>query len=97
MMTASTPMGDLPITVVMDEYKDFGDVKLATRSTTKVMGQVQVITIESVEWNTAKDDAFAMPAEIKAMQDAAKGGADGAATGGAADAPKAKDAPKAAP
>lgn len=88
-MTASTPMGDLPITVVMDEYKDFGDVKLAARATTKVMGQVQVMTIEAVEWNAAKDDAFAMPAEIKAMQEAAKQPPVGA--------PGAKDAPKAAP
>ena len=71
-MTVATPMGDLPITVVTEDYKDFGDVKMATRSTSKVMGQMQVMTVDTVEWNSAKDEAFAMPAEIKALQDAAK-------------------------
>jgi hypothetical protein len=36
------------------------------------MGQTQVMSFDSVEWNAAKDDAFAMPAEIKAMKDSAK-------------------------
>jgi hypothetical protein len=45
-----------------------------------------------VEWNAAKDDAFAMPAEIKAMKDAA---AKEAPVPAAKDATK--DAPKAAP
>lgn len=71
-MTVTTPMGDLPITVVTEDYKDFGDVKMATRSTSKAMGQTQIMTVDTVEWNSAKDDAFAMPAEIKALQDAAK-------------------------
>jgi len=88
-MTAATPMGDLPVTVLMEEYKDFGDVKVATRSTTKVMGQVQVMSFEAVEWNAAKDEAFAMPAEIKAMKDAPKDAAAPAAKDAAAPAPKA--------
>jgi hypothetical protein len=71
-MTVTTPMGDLPITVVTEDYKDFGDVKMATRSTSKAMGQTQIMTVDTVDWNSAKDDAFAMPAEIKALQDAAK-------------------------
>lgn len=70
-MTMATPMGDLPVTVIAEDYKAFGDVKMATRSTSKTMGQLQIITIETVEWNSAKDDAFAMPAEIKAMQNGA--------------------------
>jgi hypothetical protein len=92
MMSAATPMGDLPVTVLMEEYKDFGDVKMATRSTTKVMGQTQVMSFDSVEWNAAKDDAFAMPAEIKAMKDAAAKEAPAPAAKDAT-----KDAPKAAP
>ena len=71
-MTIATPMGDLPVTIVADDYRDFGDVKMPTRSTNKVMGQMQIMTVDTVEWNSVKDDAFAMPPEIKAMQDAAK-------------------------
>lgn len=69
-MSASTPMGELPIVLVMDEYLDFGGVRMATRSTTKVMGQVQVMTIDSVEWNAVPASAFEPPAPIRALKDA---------------------------
>lgn len=69
-MSASTPMGELPIVLVMDEYRDFDGVKMATRSTTKVMGQVQVMTIDSVAWNAVPATAFEPPAPIKALKDA---------------------------
>lgn len=66
-MSAATPMGDLPVVIVMDEYRDFGDVKVSSRSTTKVMGQTQVMTIDSVEWNAVTDADLALPAQIKAL------------------------------
>jgi len=69
-MSASTPMGELPIVLVMDQYRDFGGVMMATRSTTKVMGQEQVMTIDSVEWNAVPASAFEPPAPIKALKDA---------------------------
>lgn len=66
-MSAATPMGELPVILVMDDYREFGDVKVSARSTTKVMGQTQVMTIDSVEWNAATDADFALPAPIKAL------------------------------
>jgi hypothetical protein len=89
-MSAATPMGELPVTIVTGDYKDFDGVKVATRTVTKVMGQQQVMTIETVEWNGAKADDFALPAEIKALRDAPK--APSAPVGDAA-APKAPAAP----
>ena len=66
-MSAATPMGDLPVILVMDDYRDFGDVKVSAKSTTKVMGQTQVMTIDTVDWNAATDADFALPATIKAL------------------------------
>jgi hypothetical protein len=89
-MSTSTPMGDLPVTIVNDEYKDFDGVKVATRMVTKVMGQQQVMTVEKVEWNAVKADDFALPAEIRTLRDAPK---SPAAPAGGAQAPKAPAAP----
>jgi hypothetical protein len=65
-------MGDLPVTIVTTDYKDFGGVKVATRTITKVMGQQQAMAIDTVEWNAATDQGFELPAEIKALRDAPK-------------------------
>jgi hypothetical protein len=89
-MSTSTPMGDLPVTIVNDEYKDFDGVKVATRMVTKVMGQQQVMTVEKVEWNAVKADDFALPAEIKTLRDAPK---SPAARAGGAQVPKAPAVP----
>jgi hypothetical protein len=89
-MSASTPMGELPVTIVTSDYKDFDGVKVAARTVTKVMGQQQVMTIEKVEWNDAEADDFALPAEIKALRDAPKAPT---APAGGAPAPKAPAAP----
>ncbi|MBU3729460.1 MAG: hypothetical protein FGM37_09490 [Phycisphaerales bacterium] len=66
-MSAATPMGELPVILVMDEYRDFGDVKVSARSTTKVMGQTQVMTLNAVDWNAATDADFALPAPIRTL------------------------------
>lgn len=84
-MSAATPMGDLPVIILMEDYRDFGDVKVSARSTTKVMGQTQVMTIDTVEWNVGKDEDFALPAAIKTLVTAsstppAAGSAAGAAS-----------------
>ena len=89
-MSAATPMGELPVLLVMDDYRDFGDVKVSARSTTKVMGQTQVMTIDTVDWNSATDADFALPAPIKALVAASAGPAGaGGASGAPAAAPPA--------
>jgi hypothetical protein len=70
-MMAATPMGSIPVTLLTSEYKDFADVKLPVRTTTKVMGQMQVMTIESVTWEGVPATAFELPPEIAAMKNAA--------------------------
>jgi hypothetical protein len=70
-MMAATPMGSIPVTLLTSDYKDFADVKLPARTTTKVMGQMQVMTIESVTWDGVTAKAFELPPEIAAMKNAA--------------------------
>ncbi len=70
-LMAATPMGEIPVTLLTAEYKDFGDVKLPVRTTTKVMGQMQVMTIDSVTWEGVSAKAFELPPEIAAMKNAA--------------------------
>ena len=70
-MMAATPMGSIPVTLWTSEYKDFDDVKLPVRTTTKAMGQMQVMTIQSVTWEGVPATAFELPPEIAAMKNAA--------------------------
>lgn len=62
-----SPMGTVEVTNLIGEYKDFGGQKIATRLTQQVMGQEQVMTISSVEYDAADAAMFEMPAAIKAL------------------------------
>ena len=75
-MKMPTPMGEIPATVVSTEYKDFGAVKVATRTVMKVMGQQQVMTVDTVAWEGVDPKAFELPEEIKALKSAAEKPAD---------------------
>jgi hypothetical protein len=60
-------MGTVEVTNLLSDYKDFGGQKIATRLTQQVMGNEQVITINSVDYDAADAATFAMPAAIKAL------------------------------
>jgi hypothetical protein len=66
-LKAVTPMGEVPVTVTLADWKDFGGVKVATKTTTSMMMGSQVMTIDAVEWDAVKPEAFELPAEIKAL------------------------------
>ena len=61
------PMGTFDVTNVLSDYKDFGGLRLATRSRQRMMGIEQVMTIGSVEFDTVDAAAFALPPPIKAL------------------------------
>lgn len=63
-----TPMGEIPAIIEVTQYRDFGDVRMPTVTTTKVMGQRQVMTVDSVEWSGVDEKAFELPEEIKALK-----------------------------
>ncbi|HLL84865.1 MAG TPA: hypothetical protein VK420_19505 [Longimicrobium sp.] len=60
-------MGKLETTVNMLDYKDFGGVKMPTRTVTQVMGQEMTMTIKSVSTDPIAPAEFEPPAEIKAL------------------------------
>ncbi len=60
-------MGEMVVTSLMSEYKDFGGVKLPTRTTASMMGQEIVTTIKSVDFEPIPASVFELPAEVKAL------------------------------
>lgn len=76
-----SPMGDMRQTLHMYDYKQFGPVKMASRMQGKTMGMTQVITIDSFEFGTPPDEAFALPAAIVALTQADKSEPDKSETG----------------
>ena len=60
-------MGSIEVTSLLSDYKDFDGVKMATRSTAKMMGQDMTVTVKSVSHAPVDASAFALPAEIQAL------------------------------
>lgn len=53
--------------ILYEEYRQFGDLRVPTRITTRVGGVDQVISLHTVELDTVADSAFDPPAEIRAL------------------------------
>lgn len=64
-------MGEMEMVSVLSDYKDFGGVKVATRTSLTVGPQTINATVTAVEWNAAEPNAFELPAEIKTLVGAA--------------------------
>lgn len=64
-----SPMGTVDVTNLISDYKDFGGQKIATRLTQQVMGNEQILIINTVDYDVAEPAAFEMPAAIKALVD----------------------------
>jgi hypothetical protein len=63
----TTQMGELEVTQLLSEYKDFGGVKRATVTTLQMMGQEVRTTVTAWEWDTVKPEEMELPADIKAL------------------------------
>jgi len=60
-------MGQIEATTLLQDYTDFGGIKLPKKNVVSAMGMEQVITIDTVEFITPDDARFELPAEIKAL------------------------------
>ena len=70
--TQSSSMGEIPVTSIISDYKEFDGLLVATRSVQQIMGMEQIITVSDLE-NLDPDPAtFELPAEIKAMTEGAQ-------------------------
>ncbi len=62
-----TPMGNVEVVSMMDGYKRFGDVMTATKITQQMMGQEQVMTVDSVVYGPIDASKFVPPQEIQTL------------------------------
>lgn len=72
LMVASTakstsPMGEVDVTTLYTEYKDFGGIKMPTRMVQQMMGMEQILTVTTVEFDNVSDSAFDLPEQIRAL------------------------------
>ncbi len=66
--TAASQLGDVPVDVVMKDYKSFAGVLEPTTLVQKMAGQEFQIIVNSVKTNEAiGDDRFELPADVKAL------------------------------
>lgn len=67
-----TAMGDMPVVTLFSDYKKFGDVLVATKTTQEAMGQQQVLTIASVVFGDGTGVTIAPPPSVQALVKPAK-------------------------
>jgi hypothetical protein len=65
--TQASPMGDVPATTLISDYRQVGDLLIAMKTVQRVMGMEQIITITVVEAVEIEDSVFALPPEIEAL------------------------------
>jgi hypothetical protein len=75
--TLQHQMGDIPMEVYMQDYREVDGVQMPFRNRSSVMGQEMVIQIDSVTHNIdMPEDMFAVPEDIKELMPAETGKAD---------------------
>lgn len=65
--TATTPMGEFEYTTLMNDYKTFGDLRIATRVVQESLGQQQIVTTDSITFGEIEPGVFELPPEIRAL------------------------------
>ncbi|MEP7351601.1 MAG: hypothetical protein ABI824_00075 [Acidobacteriota bacterium] len=67
-LVANSQMGDVPVEVLMSDYKPFGGILEATKVSQKAAGQDFVITIQSLETNVEiPTSRFDFPPDVQAI------------------------------
>ena len=60
--------GTIETTIEFQDYRDFGGVKMPARTVMSVMGQQMVMSVRELDTNPIPDATFALPAEVRALQ-----------------------------
>ena len=82
-LTVESPMGKMPSTTMMSDYKEFDGVKIATRTDVEAMNMKQVLVVDSVDYKSIDPAIFNLPPEIKALVSGAQTPAAAGAASGA--------------
>lgn len=67
MYRSETNAGSGDAVTILDEYREFGGVKMPTRIVTQTMGMEQVLVIREVKINEVEPAAFEPPAQIRTL------------------------------
>jgi hypothetical protein len=67
MVKQVSPMGEMDVTTLLSEYKDFGGIKRASVTTMQLMGSEIKTTVTAWEWDNVKESEMEPPADIKAL------------------------------
>ena len=65
--TIVSEMGTISTSSVVSDYKQFGPLKVATRTEVSTGPQKMILTIKNTEFNTAGADAVAVPAAVQPL------------------------------
>jgi hypothetical protein len=65
--TVVSEMGSITSSSTIGDYKQFGPLKMATRTEMSAGPQKMVLTVKSAEFNTAGADAVAVPAAVQPL------------------------------
>ncbi|HEY0023525.1 MAG TPA: hypothetical protein VGB24_11460 [Longimicrobium sp.] len=65
---SSTEMGQMESTITFHDYREFGGLKMPTRTSMSVMGQQMEMIVKSMTTDPIDASVFALPAEVKALQ-----------------------------
>ena len=61
-------MGAIDVTTVIGDYKEFGGIMAPTSMRQQLMGQEQVMTVETIEFGDVDPSIFELPSEIKDLK-----------------------------
>jgi hypothetical protein len=64
--TSDSPMGSIETRTLLENYGEFGGARIPTRMVVEVMGQQQIMTIDSVEFELDEAE-FALPPQIRQL------------------------------
>ena len=68
MMSTPSPMGEVPIEILLSDYKEESGLLRAHKQHHKLLGQEFLITLSQVEYNVdIPSDRFDLPADVKAL------------------------------
>jgi hypothetical protein len=67
MVKQVSPMGEMDVTTLLSEYKDFGGIKRASVTTMQLMGSEIKTTVTAWEWDNVKESEMEPPSDIKAL------------------------------
>lgn len=70
-----SPMGEIPVVSLISDYERFGGILSPTLVKQQMMGQEQIIAIDSVEYGPVDDDRFVPPPAIQTLIEQQESGA----------------------